>query len=489
MDFLLHPSTLAIIIHVVIVISITVRVINARPVPGVALAWLFVVGALPFVGAMIYLAFGERRISRTRAQRYAEQRTAVKDWFIGVSDMGTLAVDWPRHPPAADRMDRLGFAATGLPTLIGNKLELIDDTEQILRRIIEDIERAKSTVHMAFYIWHPGGTADEVVEAVLRAKERGVTCRILVDDLGSAKWLRGKLCKRLRAAGIQVEAALEVGLFRGLISRNDLRLHRKICVVDGEVGYTGSMNLVDPRFFKQGSGVGQWVDAMVRVEGPVVEGLFGSMLSDWQRETGEDIPTLIEDSGIRHLEPVGSADVQMITSGPGEGYVTDGILQMLMKMFYAAREEIIITTPYFVPDDSMLRALRGASGHGVRVELIVPAKVDSLLVRYASRSYFDDLMDAGVHIRQYEGGLLHTKSITVDGRISMFGTLNLDMRSLWLNFELSLFVYDEDFGGRLRALQLEYLKHCKEVNHAEWRARTGGVRFAENCARLVSPLL
>ena len=488
MDFLLHPSTLAIVFHVVIVAAISIRVVMMRPLPGVALAWLLMVGLMPIVGAAIYLSIGERRISRARVERYETQRPVVRDWVHQQKKQGSRSVDWSRHPPTAQRMSRLGESAAGLPTLIGNKLLLISDTEQILRSIIRDIECAKSTIHMAFYIWHPGGTADEVVEAVIAARARGVRCRILVDALGGAKWLRGKLVKRLREAGVEVREALPVGLFGSLVARGDLRLHRKIVVVDGEVAYTGSMNLVDPRYFKQGSGVGQWVDAMARVEGPAAEALLGSMLSDWQREGGDDIPELIATSDLRHLAPVGNADVQTITSGPGEG-VPDGILQMLMMMFYAASKEIIITTPYFVPDDSMLRALRAAAGRGVRVELIVPAKVDSLLVRYASRSYFDDLTEVGVTIQQYDGGLLHTKSITVDGCISMFGTVNLDMRSIWLNYELSLFVYDQDFGGRLRDLQLEYLKSCTAIDRDAWLARSRTIRFAENVARLVSPLL
>ena len=485
----MQASYLPVLIHIVIVVVVFTRIVMARPAPGVALAWLLVVALLPAVGIVLYVLFGERRVGRRRAERYAKVRTTYGAWIKAVLKQGVTEVDWSRHLPACERMDRLGLATIGVPTLMGNDMELISDTQEILQSIVRDVDAAKSTVQMEFYIWFQGGTADEVVEALLRAAGRGVRCRVLVDALGSAKWWRSKQRKRLQATeGIEVVRAMPVSLWRSLFARGDLRLHRKIVVIDGELAYTGSMNLVDPRFFKQESGVGQWVDAMARVRGPAVEGLLGVFLSDWKLETGEDIEQLLKTSDMKHVPPQGESDIQVFPSGPQEG-TTDAILQMLLKMFYAARREIIITTPYFVPDDSMLRALRSAAAHGVRVELILPAKVDSLLVRYASRSYYDDLTESGVNIQQFSGGLLHTKSITVDGRISMFGTLNLDMRSLWLNYEVSLFVYDRDFGEKLRELQLQYLKDSTPVDRKQWLARPPQTRFVENTARLVSPLL
>ena len=154
----------------------------------------------------------------------------------------------------------------------------------------------------------------------------------------------------------------------------------------------------------------------------------------------------------------------MVPSGPGEG--GDGLLQMLLAVINSARQELVLTTPYFVPDDSMLRALRGAAGRGVCVDMILPERVDSLLTRYASRSYYDELLDIGVRIHLYQKGLLHTKSITADRRISMFGTVNLDMRSLWLNYEVALFVYGEAFAGQLHALQQSYLQDCRRLDPA-----------------------
>jgi cardiolipin synthase len=162
---------------------------------------------------------------------------------------------------------------------------------------------------------------------------------------------------------------------------------------------------------------------------------------------------------------------------------------MLLALVNAAQEELVLTTPYLVPDDAMILALRGAAGRGVKVTVIVPEKVDSLLTRYASRSYYDELLELGVEIQLYQGGLLHTKSISVDGAMAMFGTVNLDMRSLWLNYELALFIYEPEFAQALRALQQTYLGHCVRLDPEVWRGRAFGERLLENALRLVSPLL
>jgi cardiolipin synthase len=247
------------------------------------------------------------------------------------------------------------------------------------------------------------------------------------------------------------------------------------------------MNLVDPRFFKQDAGVGEWVDAMVRIRGAAVAMLSGTMLGDWVLETGEASADLLQALCHDSARSDGPADVQVIPSGPAE--TGDGLLQMLLTLIGAAERELVLTTPYLVPDDSMLRALRSAAGRGVKVSMVVPEKVDSFLIRYASRSYYDSLLEMGVEIHLYRGGLLHTKSIMVDGTLSMFGTVNLDMRSLWLNYEVALFVYDQAFAAELKALQQRYMEGSDRVDPAAWRKRAFGPRFLENALRLASPLL
>ncbi len=482
-----HPSTIAGVAHLLVVAGIAVRVIMRRPNTGIALTWLLIVSAFPFGGAITYLLIGERRISERRTRRLATLREAGRAMREATIRDELAAVDWSLHPAAAQGLGTLGATTTGSPALHGNRFDLFSDTQEIIEAIARDVDAATNSILMEFYIWNEGGSTDGVVEALIRAAGRGVSCRILVDALGARSWWKSHQPQRLRDVGIEVRPALPVSLWRSFVGRTDLRVHRKIVVIDGAVAWTGSMNMVDPRVFKQDAGVGEWVDAMTRLEGPAVAALGATMISDWVLESGEDAVALVKQAALRLGEPRGSTEIQVVASGPVE--TSDGLLQMLLGLINAARDELILTTPYLVPDESLLRAVRGAAGRGVRVALIVPEKVDSFMTRYASRSYYDDLLDLGVEIHLYCKGLLHTKSIMVDGTMSMFGTVNLDMRSLWLNYEVALFVYGREFTAELRALQQSYIDDSDPLDPATWNSRSVGERFLENTFRLVSPLL
>jgi cardiolipin synthase len=341
---------------------------------------LLLVATLPYAGALIYLLIGERRIGRKRSLGINALRTDFSEIAKAAIPADFTAVDWQGLPPAARAMDRLGRSLVGGTTVRGNRFQLFSDTQAILAAIAHDVDAAQISILIEFYIWNEGGAADEVLEALIRAARRGVQCRLLVDALGARPWWKGAQPQRLRDAGVQLRAALPVGLLRTLVGRTDLRLHRKIVVIDGSAAWTGSMNLVDPHYFKQDSGVGEWVDAMVRIEGTVVNPLAATLIGDWILETGEPVQTLIDSAGLGAAHPVGTANVQVVPSGPGE--TGDGLLQMLLGLINAAQHELVLTTPYLVPDDAMIVALRGAAGRGVQVTLIVPEKIDSFLCPY-----------------------------------------------------------------------------------------------------------
>lgn len=458
-----------------------------RPPTGVALAWLILVAAIPYGGALIYLMIGERRVGDQRTRRIDQMRADYEPLRKVVLDQGMADINWDRHAPAIELLDRLGRNLVGMPTVGGNDCEIISNTSAILNGIRKDIDQAKKSVLMEFYIWNKGGLADDVLNAVIRASARGVNCRLLIDALGARPWWKSDQPDKLRAAGVLLEATLPVGLFRTFVGRTDLRMHRKIVVIDARLAWTGSMNLVDPRYFKQDTGVGEWVDAMVRLKGPVVIPLAAVLIGDWAVETGESVRDLLPEHDLQLVETEGEADIQVIPSGPA--IEDEGLLQMFLGLINSAQNELVLTTPYLVPDDSLLKALRGAAGRGVRVSIIVPEKVDSFLTRYASRSYFDNLLEAGIRIFQYRAGLLHTKSLVVDNSVSMFGTVNLDMRSLWLNYELSLFIYDVQFASQLRQLQQSYIEDSIPLDPDLWEARPMTTRLLENVLRLMSPLL
>ncbi|MGB5259389.1 MAG: cardiolipin synthase [Gammaproteobacteria bacterium] len=408
---------------------------------------------------------------------------AVKQWQTGLRDKfyaGDTHID-----AAAEPMCHQAEHVLGYPALPGNRIELLDNFQAVFDAIIADIDGAQSRCHVCFYIWHEGGRVAEVVDALVRAAGRGVQCRALADALGSKAFLKGDLARRLRDAGVELVAALPTGPLRALFVRQDLRNHRKIVVIDDCVAYTGSQNLVDPRFFKQDSGVGEWVDAIARITGPAAAALDSVFALDWSVETGREYELPVVTGNAAH--PSTGSMVQVVPSG--QDLRPEAIHQLLLTAIYSARRELVMTTPYFIPDDSMLTALLSAALRGVEVTLIVPARNDSLLVRHASVAHFDDLMSAGVNIALFEGGLLHTKSLTIDGDSSVFGSVNLDMRSLWLNFEISLFVYDATFTQQLRAIQNSYLSDSDRLDPGVWQRRPARRRFTENTFRLLGPIL
>lgn len=356
-----------------------------------------------------------------------------------------------------------------------------------MQALIRDIQLARHNIEMVFYIWHPGGLADEVAESLMAASRRGVHCRLMLDSAGSVTFFRSPWASMMRNAGIDVVEALQVSLLRVFLRRMDLRQHRKVVLIDNYIAYTGSMNLVDPRFFKQNAGVGQWIDLMARMEGPVATAMGIVFSCDWEIETGKRILPPPPDRNIMPFEQESGHTVQVIASGPG--FPEDMIHQALLTAVYSAREQLIMTTPYFVPSDDLLHAICTAALRGVNVSIIVPRHNDSLLVGWASRAFFSELLDAGVKIYQFEDGLLHTKSVLVDGQLSLVGTVNLDMRSLWLNFEITLVVDDAGFGSDLACVQDDYIARSRLLDGKRWAKRAWWQRIVERLFYFFSPLL
>ena len=466
-------------------IGLSVRVIMRKKEPSVTLAWLVVILLLPFFGAIIYLLFGENRLGERRARRAAADIPLILRWVQKLRRRSFI--DWETINPECEPLHRQIDAAIGIPTMPGNSLALIGNSNDFFRRLILDIEHAESICCLEFYIFSSGGYADQVCTALKKACERGVACKLLLDSIGSKEFLNSPSCLDLQASGIEVRECLPAGLMRALFVRIDLRNHRKIVTIDNKIAYTGSQNLVDPRYFKQDEGVGQWIDIMVRVEGPVVEILTASFLYDWALETGRPLEDLILEAKVAPIPNRGEIPVQLAPSGPG--YTEGTIHNVLLTTIYAARRELILTTPYFVPDNAILAALKSAAQRGVSVTIIVPENNDSRLVHYASRARYGELIAAGVKIVAFDGGLMHAKTITVDNDFCLIGSVNLDMRSFWLNFEMTLFIYNQKFTSRLRLLQEEYLLSSRPLNEVVFKKRSFKERFLENMALLVGPLL
>jgi cardiolipin synthase len=478
-------TLVAVGLHFALQVAITVRVVMQRRPTSETMAWVVVVFGLPVFGPLLYLLIGELRLGSKRARRYTELTRPMKQWLAGIPERSIA--DFSQTDEDFEQYSELGEKTMGVPTLRGNRVTLLDQWHDIFMRLEREIDQAKSTVHLEFYIWHNGGEAAKIVDALIRARERGVVCRVLVDAIGSHRFLRSQAVRRLRTAGVLVQDALPGGLLRMPFVRFDLRLHRKIVVIDGRIAYTGSLNLVDPRYFKRDAGVGQWIDAMVRIEGPAVEALQITFLADWFVETDATLEELRETGDAIPQPRRGDCAVQVMPSGPDlERYAVEHVL---LTAVYAAREELILTTPYFLPSEALSLALIAAARRGVKVVLIVPRRIDSKLVRYASAAFKGELLEAGVKIALFNDGLLHTKSITVDGLYCLFGSVNLDPRSFRLNFEILLAMYDRKFTEELRELQQHYLDHSELMDLETFRRRPRLQQAAENVARLAGPLL
>ncbi len=471
-------STAFVIAHWLIVIAVSLRVMSRRLPVGVSLAWLAVVYSVPFGGAAAYLVLSGQRLNDSWRKRHNAAELAAEPMLRAARDCAH-AVTLPSGS-AGQLLSREVMGTLGVAALASNSLTLLSESSSFFDALITDIDAAEETCRFAFYIWQDGGRSDDVVAAIIRAHARGVRCRVLVDAYGSRAFLKRGGRVLLAEAGVEVVAALPTSFRR----RFDIRYHRKNVVIDDCIAFTGSQNLVDPRFFKQAAGVGRWVDAMVRMEGPAVSLLARLFEVDWSAEAERPFETATIHAA-RSAAP-GSV-IQVVPSGPAP--LPDVIRRLTLTAIYSARRTLTITTPYFVPDDAVLTALRSAASAGVAVTLIVPAENDSFLVRHASASAYEDVLSAGVRIYEYSGGLLHTKSLVVDEEVTLFGSVNLDMRSFWLDFEISLFIYGAAFAKEMTALQEQYIERSTELDAETWRSRPERNRILENAARLVGPLL
>ncbi|MGF1910672.1 cardiolipin synthase [Vibrio kasasachensis] len=484
MEKFYHFVTLAsIVLYWVLVAGVTLRVVLKRRAVSVSLAWLMVIYIVPVVGVACYFLFGELNLGRKRADRAKEMLAPFIEWFSKLSNCNAHSPEnFGRH---IYRIDELCNNRLGLPALSGNELSLQNSPKAIMRSVIEDIDQAQHSIRMVFYIWHPGGMADDVANALIRAAKRGVEVKLLLDSAGSPRFFRSDWFTKMKQAGINVIQALEVSPWRIFLRRLDLRQHRKIIVIDEKVAYTGSMNMVDPAYFKQDSDVGQWIDIMVRVTGPTVNVLSAIHCWDWEVETGERaFPTIPECKLDEHSS---QHPIQVVPSGPGMPEYL--IYQVLTLAINQANQSVRITTPYFVPSTDLLETLKMTAQRGINVELIIPHKNDSLMVQWASKAFYSELLLAGVKIYEFYGGLLHTKSVVIDEQFCLVGTVNMDMRSLWLNFEVTLAIDDQEFTQKMHELQNDYIAQSHPVSIDKWRERSIFSRFLERTFYLFNPLL
>ncbi len=470
-------------LHALLVITFTLRILLRDDLsPPARLAWFIILMLVPYFGTAVYFLFGEIDIGTAVKKRHAEVLKEIHQkasGFMGKQGAVDRLIAMVYRPAF-----RYAASINGFHPVAGNRAELMEDGDETRARMVADIDAASDHVHALYYIWLNDNMGTEIAEALIRAAQRGVTCRAMADGLGSRKLIRSELWRRMEAAGVQVAVTLSLRRFiRTLLSsRIDLRNHRKITVIDGRITYCGSRNSADPEFLPKAK-YGPWVDIMLRFTGPVVAQNQLLFASDWMQATGEGLDgfNIVAEPGD------GGFPAQVIGVGPTERH--GATPQFFGNLIACTQREITVSTPYFVPDTTLIDALCAAAHRGVRVTLIVPKVNDSWIVAAASRSYYRQLLEAGCIIHEFRDGLLHAKTLTMDGEVSVVGSSNLDLRSFDLNYENNILFEDLDLTQAIYQRQQDYVARSDEVALSTVRAWPWVQRIWHNVIATVGPVL
>ncbi|WP_426244548.1 cardiolipin synthase [Nocardioides sp. LHG3406-4] len=453
---------------------------NRRPSSG--MAWLLLIMLIPLLGFVIFLVLGRTRLERRRFERQAEVNARVAERTAQVPSLETDFLG-PAYVKSVAILNRnLG----ALPAMPGNRVDLIPGYTDSVAAMTDEVGRAVTWVHVEFYITAWDEVTGPFYEALVRAVARGVKVRLLFDHLGS-RGIPGykEFTARLDTTGIEWHPMLPIQPLKGEWRRPDLRNHRKILVVDGAVAFTGSQNLIEPGYNKpKNHELGrEWVELVARVEGPVVSALNLLFATDWYSETGVKLTEEIGTAPPR----AGEVEAQVIPSGPG--FATENNLRAFTTLLYSAQRRLSITSPYFVPDESLLYAITTAGQRGVDVELFVSEAGDQFMVYHAQRSYYEALLRAGVRIYMYPApSILHSKFFSVDDDVAVLGSSNMDMRSFGLNYEVSLMLLGQESVAEMRRVEDAYRVVSKELLLDDWLARSRGSAYWDNVMRLTAAL-
>ncbi len=453
-------------------------VLTKKRQPASSIAWILTVVLLPYVGGVLYLFFGVNRVERRKEGKAAASRNLANQLpKLEQYELESL----PEFNDQQHRLIRLTHEGCGTLPTTGNRVELLVDTNLTLRRIEEAIMTARSSLHLEYYIWRADKTGHRIRDLLIQRAQDGVKVRFLYDGLGSL-FLGPRFLNPMREAGIGVATFLPGQSFRERWSFN-LRCHRKIVIVDSRLGFTGGMNIGD-EYLGRNRALGYWRDTHLQFTGPTVLQLQSVFAEDWYYATGEDL-TQRERFPTPDLE--GDVVAQVISGGPTGEMRT--LHSVIFTAINEARDRVTVATSYFVPTEALLMALETAAHRGVRVRLLLAGRSAHRWTVLAGRSYYESLLNAGAEIYEYRRGILHSKTLTIDGHWSLVGTPNLDARSLLLNFEVGVAMYDANIARELEDQFHEDLRHAKQIRIDYWADRPLRHVFAENLCRLFAPIM
>lgn len=475
MPFVFYPWVyyLLMVIYVITIIVILSVVITENRNPVKSLAWVTVLLVVPVVGIVLYIFFGrsiknKRMITRRNRKRLKRME---RNRPVEINKL-------PYSEPLKQQI-KLARALTGAYYYSGNNIETFTNGHDKFESLIRDIEQAKTSINLQYYIFEDDTIGNRVADLLIRKASEGVKVRLIYDHVGSFH-VKKKFFRRLRNAGIDAHPFFKVR-FPLLGYRINWRNHRKLVIIDGRIGYIGGMNVADR--YIDGGKFDVWRDTHLRVTGPGVATLFYSFAVDWNF-MGEP---LLENDNTDSAIPTGDIGLQLITSGPTNQW--NNVELMFHKAISGARERVFIQTPYFLPTEGLLKALVTAALSGVDVRVMMPLRTDSAILRYASFSYITECLRAGIKIYLYKPGMLHSKVIIIDDELTSVGSTNFDFRSFEHNFEANMFIYSAEFNRQSVNIFMADQHQCVRILAAEWKKRPLKKKLAESTLRLLSPIL
>lgn len=460
--------------YIVTVISLVILVVSENRNPIKTMSWVLVLILLPIVGIFIYYLFGEdhrkKRFISKRMYKRLKNRALKKT----IPDHNQII------PEKYKELSLLLKNLDQSPVLDGNDVKLYTNARDKFDALIDDIQHARHHIHIQYYIFENGDLGTRIGDLLIQKVREGVEVRFIYDDVGSWK-TPNSYFKHLMKEGVQVAPFLKVA-FPVLTSQVNYRNHRKIVVIDGEIGYVGGMNVADR--YMDGGRFDSWADLHARIRGKGVQGLQSSFLLDWYYAHKTYITSRVY---FPSLPGFGENPMQIVTSGPIGIYRS--IAQGLFYAFANAKSSIYIETPYFIPSEGILGALATASMSGIDVRIVVPHHSDSWLVSYASRSFVKELLANRIKVYFYESGFIHSKLVIIDDSLTVLGSSNMDVRSFEHNFEVNAFIYDEQTNAQAKKIFRKDLHRSKLILPSEWKERSRGQRIKESACRLLAPLL
>lgn len=461
-------------VYSIVAVALIINVVLKNRDSVKTLAWVLVLLFLPFLGIILYFFFG--RDTRKKKIIGNRLKSQINKWS-GLSDTteGVLGIPQEYMPIKSFLHNSVSAA-----TLHAESIELFADTKKFFESLLDELEKAERHIHMQFYIFEDCDCSRSVRDILMRKARQGVEVRFIYDSLGS--WgVKKNFFDEMRKAGVYVESFLKVRI-PILSNKVNYRNHRKLVIVDGKVGFIGGCNVAER--YVTGGIWGMWRDTMLLIRGAAVQGLQSSFLVDWYFANRSLV------SGKEYFPQSGSGNgplVQVVPSNP-VGDVRP-LMTGFVKLLSTVRNYAYLQTPYFMPNEAFMLALKSAAMSGADVRVMIPERSDSRITDYASKSYLGDLLGAGVKVFLFKDGFLHSKSIVCDDYVTSIGSANFDFRSFFYNFEVNAFVYDKKLAQEQKSAFLDDTRHCRQLTLGEYKARPLTRRLMESCARLFSPLL